>query len=92
MKVAHPTIVGAYEAASFPKNQVAEIHAYVRGMEQGLDFSDNPGEDPTKVSVEFRSSGNCHIWVIRGKWEGSDAVFPEIPWEPFKHKTPTGAI
>lgn len=80
MSTRHPTIVGAYEVGSFPSTQIETIHAYRKGLAAGLMFSDSQ-TDPVTTSLEFRDTGNCHVWIVRGVLIDGEERFPVLPWE-----------
>lgn len=68
------------ELASIPAGQTAVIAGFVEGAKKTLarlPCSDAGG--PTRVSVEYRISGNCHIWLEIGRWQdgknGPEAIF-----------------
>lgn len=59
------------ELASIPSTQSANIAGFVAGAKAMLVNMPNPtGNDPMDLEVEFRRTGNCHIYLVTGRWVG----------------------
>ena len=73
------------ELACIPSSQTARIESFVAGAKATLRVTTDSGSDPMKVEPEFRDTGNCHIWLVTGRWELVDGepveVFRVLPWE-----------
>ena len=70
------------ELASIPTPQYQRIEGFVAGAKKMLEHLPNPtGNDPAKIDVDFKESGNCHISLVTGRWVEIDgqaeAVFTE---------------
>ena len=67
------------ELACFPSTRSEAISAFVQGVDATLSHMPNPtGNDPMKVEPEFRVSGNCHIWLVTGRWMEVDGEVCEV--------------
>lgn len=59
------------ELVSIPSSQIDRIEGFISGAKAMLINMPNPsGNDPLDIEVEFRSSGNCHIYLLVGRWVG----------------------
>jgi len=59
------------ELASIPSTNTDRISGFVAGAKAMLAEMPNPsGNDPMDIDVEFRRSGNCHIYLLTGRWVG----------------------
>lgn len=67
------------EIASIPSTKSDTILGFVQGAKAIVAHIPNPdGNDPMCIDLEFRASGNCHIYLITGRWIGPhQAEFPE---------------
>lgn len=68
------------ELTSIPVSQLARIESFVEGARAVLAKIPNAsGNDPMDIDLEFRSTGNCHIYLLFGKWVGPhEAEFPDV--------------
>lgn len=58
------------ELTSIPMGQYGRISGFVEGakaMINTIDYS----KHPYKIEVDFKKSGNCHIYLITGEWSES---------------------
>lgn len=59
------------ELVSIPSTQRDRIEGFVAGAKAMLaEVPNASGNDPMCVDVEFRKSGNCHIYLLTGRWVG----------------------
>lgn len=58
------------EIASVPQNQQDRIAGIVEGAKKTLTQICTSSDDPVQVYLEFKDSGNCHIYLEYGKWVG----------------------
>ena len=74
------------ELGSLPSDDMNRISQFVSGANAMLSKIPIPTTypDPMKVECEFRSTGNCHVWLVWGEWRDVDGetceVFPSLPW------------
>ena len=59
------------ELASIPSTNTERIASFVAGARAMLAQMPNAsGNDPMDIEAEFRRSGNCHIFLLTGRWVG----------------------
>ncbi len=59
------------ELTSIPSTQIVRIEGFMAGAKAMLQNMPNAtGNDPMDIEVEFRKSGNCHIYLVTGRWVG----------------------
>lgn len=71
------------ELTSIPSTQTDRIAAFVAGANAVIQKgpSDCASPTPVAIEVEYRSSGNAHIWLMTGSWQDGGTVhWPVLPW------------
>ena len=59
------------ELGSFPKGQADRISGFWNGAKAMLNnIPDAPDNIPMKLEFRKMESGNCHIFLVMGKWVG----------------------
>lgn len=67
------------ELASIPSTDIRRIDGFVAGAKQMARHWPNPtGNDPIKIDIDFRKSGNCHIFLVTGQWKEIDGQVTEV--------------
>lgn len=68
-----------YELGSIPDGQTDRISGFVEGARASLKRVLHSCEDnPMEIDIEFRDTGNCHIWLLEGKWIDGKANFDAV--------------
>jgi hypothetical protein len=74
------------ELASIPSGNTERISGFVEGANQMIaNMPNSTGNDPMKIELEFRDTGNCHIWLVTGRWQEVNGepceVYDSLPWD-----------